>query len=61
MIEMMWGKGGSGLKEWQPSCAYFHGFLNKSRDVVDKAALGKVFPRLLRRSASMSFSLGVRV
>jgi hypothetical protein len=39
---MMWGKGGSGLKEWQPSCAYFHGFLNKSRDIVDKAALGKV-------------------
>ena len=38
MIEMMWGKGGSGIKEWQPSCAYFHGFLNKSRDIVDKAA-----------------------
>lgn len=45
MIEMMWGKGGSGLKEWQPSCAYFHGFLNKSRDIVDKAALGKVVAR----------------
>jgi hypothetical protein len=45
MIEMMWGKGGSGLKEWQPSCAYFHGFLNKSRDIVDKAALGKVSTR----------------
>ncbi len=42
---MMWGKGGSGIKEWQPSCAYFHGFLNKSRDIVDKAALGKVVPR----------------
>jgi hypothetical protein len=45
MIEMMWGKGGSGVKEWQPSCAYFHGFLNKSRDIVDKTALGKVVPR----------------
>jgi hypothetical protein len=45
MIEMMWGKGGSGIKEWQPSCAYFHGFLNKSRDIVDKAALGKVVAR----------------
>ncbi|ELR13200.1 Flavinbinding monooxygenase-like subfamily protein [Acanthamoeba castellanii str. Neff] len=45
IIEMMWGKGGSGIKEWQPSCAYFHGFLNKSRDIVDKAALGKVVAR----------------
>ncbi|KAL6058255.1 Flavin-containing monooxygenase [Balamuthia mandrillaris] len=45
MIELMWGRGGSGVKDWQPHCRYFHGFLNKSRDVVDKVALGKVQPR----------------
>jgi len=45
IIEMVWGKGGSGIKEWQPSCDYFHGFLNKSRDIVDRVALGKVIPR----------------
>jgi len=45
MIELMWGKGGSGVDVWQPKCRYFHGFLNKSRDVVDKVALGKVEPR----------------
>jgi len=45
MLELMWGKGGSGVDVWQPSCRYFHGFLNKSRDVVDKVALGKVQPR----------------
>jgi len=45
MIELMWGKGGSGVDVWQPKCMYFHGFLNKSRDVVDKVALGKVEPR----------------
>jgi len=45
MIELMWGKGGSGVDVWQPHCMYFHGFLNKSRDVVDKVALGKVEPR----------------
>jgi len=41
----MWGKGGSGVDVWQPKCQYFHGFLNKSRDVIDKVALGKVQPR----------------
>jgi len=45
MLELMWGKGGTGIKAWQPSCTYFQGFLNKSRDVVDKVALGKVQPR----------------
>lgn len=45
MIEFMWGKGGSGIKEWQPKSEYFHGFVNKSRDVVDKVAMGKVKPR----------------
>jgi len=45
MLELMWGKGGSGVDVWQPHCRYFHGFLNKSRDVVDKVALGKVQPR----------------
>jgi len=34
-----------GVDVWQPKCQYFHGFLNKSRDVVDKVALGKVYPR----------------
>jgi len=47
----MWGKGGSGIKEWQPSCAYFHGFLNKSRDVVGKVAMGHVI------ISSLSFQL----
>jgi len=45
MIELMWGKGGTGIKEWQPSCPYFQGFVNKSRDIVDKVALGKVEAR----------------
>jgi len=36
MIELMWGKGGTGIKEWQPTCPYFQGFVNKSRDIVDK-------------------------
>jgi len=45
MLELMWGKGGSGVDVWQPHCKYFHGFLNKSRDVIDKVALGKVQPR----------------
>lgn len=45
ILDLMWGKGGSGIKEWQPSCAYFHGFLNKSRDVVGKVAMGHVIAR----------------
>lgn len=45
MIELMWGKGGTGIPAWQPECPYFHGFVNKSRDVIDKVALGKVQPR----------------
>eukprot|EP01087_Luapelamoeba_hula_P012628 TRINITY_DN352_c0_g2_i1.p1 TRINITY_DN352_c0_g2~~TRINITY_DN352_c0_g2_i1.p1 ORF type:complete len:598 (+),score=102.41 TRINITY_DN352_c0_g2_i1:117-1796(+) len=45
MLELMWGKGGSGVDVWQPHCQYFHGFLNKSRDTVDKVALGKIKPR----------------
>jgi len=45
MIEFMWGKGGSGIEEWQPKSEYFHGFVNKSRDVIDKVTLGKVKPR----------------
>ncbi|KAL6048667.1 Flavin-containing monooxygenase, variant 2 [Balamuthia mandrillaris] len=42
MIEFMWGKGGTGIPQWHPKSMYFHGFVNKSRDVVDRVAVGRV-------------------
>jgi cation diffusion facilitator CzcD-associated flavoprotein CzcO len=42
MLELMWGKGGSGIKVWQPSCRYFQGPINHSRDIIDRIALTKI-------------------
>jgi dimethylaniline monooxygenase (N-oxide forming) len=44
-VEPVWGKGGTGIPEWQPQCNFMHGFLNKSREVVDKIGLGVVIPK----------------
>merc|ERR1712000_35797 len=41
-IELMWGKGGSGVPEWQPRCGYLNGFINKSRELIPKVAIGKI-------------------
>ncbi|KAL6062181.1 Flavin-containing monooxygenase [Balamuthia mandrillaris] len=45
MVELMWGKGGSGIKAWQPKYPYFHGPINCSRDFIDKIALHKITPK----------------
>jgi dimethylaniline monooxygenase (N-oxide forming) len=44
-IRPFWGEGGTGIAEWKPRCQLFHGFLNKSREVVNKVALGIVIPK----------------
>jgi dimethylaniline monooxygenase (N-oxide forming) len=44
-IRPFWGEGGTGIAEWKPRCQLFHGFLNKSRDVVGKVATGMVIPQ----------------
>jgi dimethylaniline monooxygenase (N-oxide forming) len=45
LIKPFWGEGGTGIAEWKPRCRLFLGFLNKSRDVVDKVGLGTVIPK----------------
>jgi lysine/ornithine N-monooxygenase len=44
-IRPFWGEGGTGIIEWKPRCQLFHGFLNKSRDVISKVAAGMVIPK----------------
>ena len=44
-IRPFWGEGGTGIVQWKPRCELFHGFLNKSRDVVQKVASGMVIPK----------------
>lgn len=44
-IEPFWGEGGTGISQWKPRGELFHGFLNKSRDVVQKVAAGLVIPK----------------
>ena len=41
----MWGVGGTGVREWKPKVAFLHGFINKSREVVDHIALKRVTPK----------------
>ena len=41
----MWGMGGTGVREWKPKVEFLHGFINKSREVVDHIALGRVIPK----------------
>lgn len=41
----MWGSGGTGVPEWCPKVPFLHGFINKSRDVVDFIALNRVIPK----------------
>ncbi|CAF1317347.1 unnamed protein product [Adineta steineri] len=41
----MWGSGGTGVPEWVPKVRFLHGFINKSREVVDFIALNRVIPK----------------
>jgi hypothetical protein len=41
----MWGMGGTGVREWAPTVPFLHGFINKSREVVDSIALNRVIPK----------------
>ena len=41
----MWGVGGTGVPEWAPTVPFLHGFINKSRDVVDHIALNRIVPK----------------
>jgi dimethylaniline monooxygenase (N-oxide forming) len=41
----MWGEGGTGIHEWKPNVTFLHGFINKSREVVDFVALNRVVPK----------------
>ena len=41
----MWGEGGTGVREWKPTVEFLHGFINKSREVVDHIALRRVIPK----------------
>ncbi|CAF3681325.1 unnamed protein product [Rotaria sp. Silwood1] len=44
-IRPFWGEGGTGIAKWKPRCQLFHGFINKSRGVVNKVASGTVIPK----------------
>ena len=39
------GEGGHGIKEWLPTWSILNGFVNKSREVLDKIVLGGVSPK----------------
>ncbi|CAF1019301.1 unnamed protein product [Rotaria sp. Silwood1] len=41
----MWGSGGTGVPHWAPTVPFLHGFINKSREVVDYIALNRVVPK----------------
>lgn len=41
----MWGVGGTGVREWAPTVEFLHGFINKSRDVVDFISLNRIVPK----------------
>ena len=41
----MWGIGGTGIPEWAPTVPFLHGFINKSREVVDYVSLNRVIPK----------------
>jgi dimethylaniline monooxygenase (N-oxide forming) len=41
----MWGVGGTGVHEWSPTVPFLHGFINKSREVVDYISLNRVIPK----------------
>ncbi|CAF0822390.1 unnamed protein product [Rotaria sordida] len=41
----MWGVGGTGIREWTPTVPFLHGFINKSREIVDHVALNRVIPK----------------
>ncbi|CAF0922293.1 unnamed protein product [Didymodactylos carnosus] len=45
LIRPFWGEGGTGIIEWKPRCRLFHGFINKSREVVHRVAQGIVIPK----------------
>ena len=45
IVELVWGKGGSGIAEWAPHSGYLNGPYNKSREVITKVAQGDVVPK----------------
>lgn len=46
VLEYFWGRGGSGVKDWEPTDRpYMRSFINKSRDVMRSVVRGLVIPR----------------
>jgi len=41
-IDLVWGRGGHGIPEWEPEVPYLHQFLNKSREGIYEVYKGKV-------------------
>jgi len=44
-LEFWWGKGGSGVKEWQPKAGYLNSYYVKSANIVNKVSLGEIIPK----------------
>jgi hypothetical protein len=44
-LEFWWGKGGSGIKEWQPKAGYLNSYYVKSANIVNKVSLGEIIPK----------------
>jgi dimethylaniline monooxygenase (N-oxide forming) len=44
-VEFFWGKCGHGIKEWISDAPYQRQFLNKSSDVLNKIAYGRIIPK----------------
>jgi hypothetical protein len=42
--QYLWGKGGTGVKEWKPTVPYNHSFFTKGRECVDWISKGKLTP-----------------
>ena len=45
LVEFFWGKCGHGVKEWISNAPYQRQFLNKSSDVLNKIAYGRITPK----------------
>lgn len=45
IINIIWGRGGHGIRGWEPHSPYLHQFVNKSRDAVLEVHRGRVRPR----------------
>lgn len=44
IVGLLFGTGGHGIDEWLPTTPILRGFVNKSRDVLQRIAVGKVIP-----------------